>query len=502
MELNWVSFYLGASALFSFATAITLWDKRIYPAAIPLGWFAFFAGMWSLTYSLELRSVEFVSKLFWLSNKFIYISLIPVAIAVFVLRFTGRPNWPSFKLLIALLIIPVITMVMVFTNTTHSLFYQLDPERIMNSLPMQTGPWFWVHTVYSYSLIISSISIGFTNMAAVWQAYRYRIWVLIFALAMPFLANVYRIAGFSFFGGIDLTPLALGLSIVFVFFSVHTSGLLTVLPFAYETIVLQMRDGLLLLDQTNRIVHVNRAAEKILELSAKNLLGLKPAEIDHQAFRLLNIQAMNGDTFVFDVKLGDEENPRWYDVGLSTITTPSRTIIGRITVWRDITERKLSEQKLHFLSTHDQLTGLYNRLFYETEYERMSHGRQWPVTLMMIDLDHMKATNDHFGHQAGDDLLRQAASLLKASFRADDILARIGGDEFAGLLPGCSEQDAAQLVQRIELAIQVYNDTHPKITVEFSLGWAVAKTVDELPEALQLADARMYAEKNRRRNLL
>ncbi|MDD5369776.1 MAG: diguanylate cyclase, partial [Anaerolineaceae bacterium] len=103
-------------------------------------------------------------------------------------------------------------------------------------------------------------------------------------------------------------------------------------------------------------------------------------------------------------------------------------------VGRDITDRKKVEDELRYLSTHDRLTGIYNRGYFEEELARLDHGRQFPVSVLMADVDGLKETNDTHGHQAGDELLRQTAEVLKSAFRAQDVVARIGGDEFGILL--------------------------------------------------------------------
>ncbi|HAS74966.1 MAG TPA: hypothetical protein DCS67_12545, partial [Clostridiales bacterium UBA8960] len=143
---------------------------------------------------------------------------------------------------------------------------------------------------------------------------------------------------------------------------------------------------------------------------------------------------------------------------------------------RDITGRKLMEQKLSHLSYHDQLTGLYNRRYFEEEFIRLNVERNLPLTLMMTDVDGLKLVNDSFGHGVGDQLLIKVSELLLKGCRSDDLVARIGGDEFVILLPKTSASEAEEIAGRIMKFSGC--ETIENIQVSMSIGWA---TENEAP---------------------
>ena len=161
----------------------------------------------------------------------------------------------------------------------------------------------------------------------------------------------------------------------------------------------------------------------------------------------------------------------------------------------DITARKKAEDYLKYLGTHDVLTGLYNRAYFEEELARLGRGRQFPVSLIVADLDGLKTVNDSRGHPEGDRLLRRAAEVLQASVRAEDIVTRIGGDEFALLLPSANAAAAEQAIARIASLIELNNKYYSMPTLSLSLGAATGEQGSSLAEVLRRADDRMYVEK-------
>ena len=160
----------------------------------------------------------------------------------------------------------------------------------------------------------------------------------------------------------------------------------------------------------------------------------------------------------------------------------------------DISERKWAEAKLHYLSFHDQLTGLYNRHYLEVEMKRLDVARQLPIGIIMADLNGLKLTNDAYGHNVGDAMLQKAAKILKDACREDDILSRWGGDEFVLLLPNSSAQDLQLICNRIKKLCS--NATVEAIPISIALGTALKKNAEEnFTSILGEAEDYMYRQK-------
>ena len=139
---------------------------------------------------------------------------------------------------------------------------------------------------------------------------------------------------------------------------------------------------------------------------------------------------------------------------------------------------------------------MYNRNFFEEEIRRLADGRYAPVGIVVCDIDGLKFVNDTLVHQSGDKMLVNAADFLRSYFRASNIIARIGGDEFAILLPQTSMAMVGPILQRLRQAMRDYNSLDPEIPLSLSLGHAVHEGADSDMLALfREADNRMYREK-------
>lgn len=169
-------------------------------------------------------------------------------------------------------------------------------------------------------------------------------------------------------------------------------------------------------------------------------------------------------------------------------------------VSRDITARHCYEEKLKYLSKHDALTGLYNRAGFEEELKRLEGGRFDPIGIVICDCDGLKLVNDKCGHQQGDKLLISIAEVLKKCFRETDIIARVGGDEFAILCPLCSSHDLIACVNRLERLVQEHNQSSIQVPLCLSSGYAGRHNSGiKLEEIMRQADVNMYKQKTANR---
>jgi len=182
-----------------------------------------------------------------------------------------------------------------------------------------------------------------------------------------------------------------------------------------------------------------------------------------------------------------------------TLATLSRALIIVLVsmILNEIWKRELSYQHeikhLAYKSSHDGLTGVFNRGYFERALE---NTYELPLMMMVVDIDGLKSINDGFGHAAGDEHIRATAEVLRKSIRTGDLIARIGGDEFAIIAPQCGAEGALEVLLRFEEQIDHYNqNTEMERWLSLSAGYHIAIVDEDLHKVLEIADAKMYETK-------
>lgn len=179
---------------------------------------------------------------------------------------------------------------------------------------------------------------------------------------------------------------------------------------------------------------------------------------------------------------------------ISVLKTHDGQIDGFVAVLRDCTEKKKRDDEIRFLSYHDQLTGLFNRRYFEVKLDQMNEKEYMPVTVAMADVNGLKMVNDVFGHNFGDYILKQVAHIMRENIRDKDILSRVGGDEFVILMPNTDKREADGIIDKIKKEItSIHSD---KVYMSVSFGIQTRENMFETTsEVYRKAENLMYRNK-------
>ena len=249
-------------------------------------------------------------------------------------------------------------------------------------------------------------------------------------------------------------------------------------------------------DREHRFIQINEAFSKSLGRPKKSILGKTISELfpnlpPHQVARchedndsVMSLgQSKRGIIEMYPSARGH----RWIQTDKMPYGSEDGSIIGVISLSIDISEFRETEEKLWYLSFHDVLTGLYNRAYFAEEMVRHEHSRLFPLSIIVTTVNNLISVNAARGIEAGNELLKRAAHVLKV-FRGEDIVARVGGSKFAALLPLSDETIAENAVARLRNALSAQSQEYSDAPLLLSFGVATGQKGSNLSDLFKQAE--------------
>lgn len=298
---------------------------------------------WMFAYALELASADLYSKIFWDKVQFLGVVTVPIAWLGYILYYTGREKWLTRRTLVFLLVIPIITLLLTFTNEHHWLIwasYTLDTSGPFTVLHNTYGLWLWVFIGHAYILILAGASLLIKMFIHSRSLYRWQTGTLLSSALIPLTASALVAFGLNPSEYLDLTPFFFILTNVIVGLSIAYFRLEDIMPLAREIVIEGMSDSVIVVDAQNRIVDVNPSAEQLVGSASSHLIGSPLELIWPDVFRQIERGVSTGERVILDHGL----EKRIYDVSISPLADWSGRSVGQVIVLRDITERKQSER--------------------------------------------------------------------------------------------------------------------------------------------------------------
>jgi len=246
-----------------------------------------------------------------------------------------------------------------------------------------------------------------------------------------------------------------------------------------------MEDSVFAFDTTGHIVEINKPAIDMLYLDKEDKKeNINIAYVSDNISKLIisNVQKNKfieklndpkANIYRKDIEFRTNDGKEYYKVKICPILDKFNRAIGKLLTLTNITAVIEKENQLYYQSYHDRLTGIYNRLYFEEELDRLNTKRQYPISIIIGDINGLKLINDAYGHDKGDEVLKKIAMIFKSSLRHEDILSRWGGDEFAIILPKTEQEDALKIIERIKEKCAILSSASMPLNI--SMGFAVKK---------------------------
>jgi PAS domain S-box-containing protein len=328
--------------------------------------------LWLAGYGLELSSVDFSTLFFWVRVEYFGITTLPALWLIFVLVYAGPARWLNPARRVFLFVMPLITLALVWTNDYHHLIWAttgLDMSGPFPAFARTHGPWFWVHTAYSYLCLAGALVLMVRATISSPPLYRGQIRFLLLSMLVPWVGNILDLSGLRLVPHFELTPLSFGFACLFIAWSLFWFRLFDVVPAARDWMVHSLEDPVFIADRQGRIVDLNPAAQKEFALSAAEAIG-QPVENVMREYLGLNGASPSLSEIPGEISRGEGADTRTFEFRGEPVYSHHHRLMGQVMVLHDITAHKRAQEALHQRRrTFHMLIGAMPNLLYVVDVQ-------------------------------------------------------------------------------------------------------------------------------------
>ena len=356
--MNWAVFHYLAPMLVGLSISIfilwTLYPKRQTASVNYFMKFVMLSAVWMGAYALELWSGSYETTLFWKKFKYLAITFTPVLWMLFSLEYTGNKTWGTHRLIMLLSVVPIVTLVIIFTNQYHHLFYvetEVAAWGPFVGVNDREGPAFWGHALYAYLLLFSGFFVILKNSLAASKLFVKQSIPLILGVMVAVVGNALFLLGLNPFPfPYDLTPSLFFVIGIAIWYDILWFRFLEVLPAARETIIENMSEGILLFNDQQYLIDINPKGCEMMTTGFSinpdyNVVGWKAQDLFVSHPELVNL-AMYPQESQIEILTESSYGQHHYIVKTTPLLRHDGHISGNFMMFRNITERKKAETEL------------------------------------------------------------------------------------------------------------------------------------------------------------
>jgi len=494
-----------ALAWHTLARARTLTET---PGLKGLRWLSWCVTFWASGQLIGTLTTDLDLKIIAAKVQYAGVAFLAFAWLAFAMSYALRMRELPRRTLIALAALPAVAYALALSNEWHGLIWsasRLTHASEFVGLELDFGPFFYLHVVYSYALIFTS------TVIVAWELsrsglYRRSLAAVIGAPLVVGALNLFYLSPYNPYPWFDPTVLGFAFASLLLDDGVIRIGLFDAVPTLRSRVVELLSDGVVIVDRNGRILDINPAGAAVLGLALDATLARPISEhLGHSPMLPRLLSGAPGRI---------SRGSAYYDVKPTILATEADTPTEIALVFRDVTgehknalDLEAAKAKFERQAHYDELTKLANRRMFmsrlKEEIDRV-HRSGLPLSLLLFDLDHFKKINDTYGHDIGDRALSVVGSVTRAFKRSADVAARLGGEEFALLLPDTDQAGAIKVAQRLRSTIEatrIEDRNGNGIRVTASVGVATLSHGDSsLDQVLNIADRALYRAKHAGRN--
>lgn len=503
---------LSVSSLVMLYIALYCWRQRQIPGALSLCLLVIASVIWSVGSFIEIYVQTIPLKIFWRNFQQIGVFGLPILSLYFTVNYTLRTYLEKYIHILAAF--SAASVLLIFTNDWHHLIrssYSLVENALFGkNLTVELAPLGIILLGYNFTLPLVSVYLLLRYSKRVSPRIRSQVYLIIVSIVMTIFVGILKTTVLEEIGVFLHISVLYIPSALILFYTLFKYRFFRFAPIARDKIFEVIEQGILIMDKNGTIVDSNAFARGFMQKSAgfmNPLQGQRLCDIfriDDCACEMLNLEK----EFTREIQAGTAENPQFIVLRHYPLGGAGKEAVGSVLLIEDVTQHKLHERELEKKAETDALTGLLNRNGFKRAFSAlMHHPEKKPrvFSVLMMDLDLFKLINDTYGHSAGDRVLTQFGALLKSTLRKGEIAARLGGEEFAIVLPNTAREQAFDIAEQIRMLVEfapVALDDGRSIRYTVSIGITDSNCDEskELDQILHEADSALYDAKSKLRN--